>query len=158
MISSNLNILYFVFFVFCIFFAQRDAGPGIYSVEHLAQAGTVPVLSGNYGKVPGNAETDLILQSSTGYGRAIVDGGEEEGERRNIQPRRVSGFAIFNFAPDPAAGAAAFATAETTVGPETTVQDPVSHRNKTKTTTTIIMTTTTKTKTKIILIKSNNDE
>ncbi len=104
---------------------QRDAGQtGIFTnVEHLAQPGTVPVLSGNYGKVSSSAESDLILQSSPGLGRSIA---EEEGERRNIQPRRVSGFAIFNFAPDPAAGvAAANAAAATTVGPETTVQDPV---------------------------------
>ena len=91
---------------------QRDAG----IVEHLDAAGTVPDFPGNFGKVPDNAESDLILQSSPGLGGSIV----EEGERRNLQPRRVSGFAVFNYAPDPASAYAA-----TTVGPETTVQDPV---------------------------------
>ena len=92
---------------------QRDAG----IVEHLDAAGTVPAFSVNFGKVP-SSESDLILQSSPGLGQSII----EEGERRNLQPRRVSGFAVFNFAPDPASAYAA-----TTVGPETTVQDPVSN-------------------------------
>lgn len=100
---------------------QREAGISINTDEDLAAFGTVPGFSGspeNYGKVP-DSSADLIFQSSPGLGRSIGEGGE----RRNIQPRRVSGFAIYNFAPDPSA---ATAYAATTVGPEVTVQDPFS--------------------------------